>query len=124
MDDIKSLTASEERKKRKQAALNNRKKHRDKYLIPLSNERDIFYNMRTLPRAITERIGGISHEQLMGQYLAAMVNEGTYGDHLTLQAAGNVFMLEMNVYSSHGSSATQTITPIQGCPLALRRGSW
>lgn len=52
------------------------------------------------------------------QYLASMSNDGTYGDHLTLQAAANMFLIQINVYSSLGPSATQTISPMDGNPVA------
>lgn len=52
------------------------------------------------------------------QYKNSMARQGTYGDHLTLQAAADVFQIEIVVYSTLGPSATQNIAPTNGIPLA------
>ena len=163
--DITSLTAAEEKKKRKQAEIKSKKQHRKQYLIPLLDPREVFgsilsrqrltvrfdpdkdgncqfsalcYHLakigiyrspETLRKELVEYLmnhpsgaDGFPLELFIGmpweQYLAAMSNDGVFGDHLTLQAAANVFMIQINVYSSLGPSATQVIAPMQGCPLA------
>ncbi|KAL9958205.1 hypothetical protein ACROYT_G035186 [Oculina patagonica] len=52
------------------------------------------------------------------QYLRSMVRNGTHGDHFTLQAAADIFNIQIVVYSTLGSTATQTISPTNGCPIA------
>ena len=47
-----------------------------------------------------------------------MACNGTYGDHLTLQAAADVFNIQIVVYSTLGTLATQTISPMNGSPIA------
>ena len=47
-----------------------------------------------------------------------MARNGTSGDHLTLQAAADVFNIQIVVYSTLGTLATQTISPMNGCPIA------
>ena len=64
------------------------------------------------------------------QYLRLMARDGSYGDHLTLQAAADVFNIQIVIYSTLGTVATQTISPMNSSPTAtfylrsLRRGSW
>ncbi|KAL9977002.1 hypothetical protein ACROYT_G014357 [Oculina patagonica] len=43
---------------------------------------------------------------------------GTHGDHLTLQAAADIFNIQIVVHSTLGATATQTISPTNGCPIA------
>ena len=45
------------------------------------------------------------------KYLQAMANDGTYGDQLTLQAAADIYSLEIIVFSSLGVDATTVISP-------------
>ena len=52
------------------------------------------------------------------QYLQSMARNGTYGDHITLQAIANLFNVQLVIYSTLGTLATQTITPVNGCPIA------
>ena len=52
------------------------------------------------------------------QYLNSMARQGTYGDHLTLQAAVDVFQIDVVVYLTLGPSATQNISPTNGIPLS------
>ena len=52
------------------------------------------------------------------QYLQSMARNGTYGDHITLQAITNLFNVQLVIYSTLGTLATQTITPVNGCPIA------
>lgn len=52
------------------------------------------------------------------QYLRLMARNGTHGDHLTLQAAPDIFNIHIVVYSTLGATATQTISPANGCPIA------
>ena len=47
-----------------------------------------------------------------------MARNGTYGDHITLQAIANLFNVQLVIYSTLGTLATQTITPVNGCPIA------
>ena len=51
------------------------------------------------------------------QYLRLMARNGTHGDHLTLQAAADIFNIQIVVYSTLGAMATQTISPTNGCPI-------
>ena len=43
-----------------------------------------------------------------------MACDGTCGDHLTLQAAANVFQIQIIVFSTLGPTATQIISPANG----------
>ena len=45
------------------------------------------------------------------EYLAEMNKDGTYGDHITLQAASNIFSAQITVHSSLGVEATTMISP-------------
>lgn len=47
-----------------------------------------------------------------------MARNGTHGDHLTLQAAADIFNIQIVVYSTLGATATLTISPTNGCPIA------
>ena len=51
-------------------------------------------------------------------YLAEMIKEGTYGDHLTLQAASNIFNAQITVHSSLGLEANTIISPFTGAGVA------
>ena len=48
------------------------------------------------------------------KYLESMACDRTYGDHLTLQAAANVFQIQIIVFSTLGPIATQVISPANG----------
>lgn len=48
------------------------------------------------------------------QYLSTMENDGTFGDHITLQAVADIFLVQITVYSSLGPAATQVISPHNG----------
>ena len=50
-------------------------------------------------------------------YLTQMSQNGTYGDHLTLQAASDLYNVEFVVISSLGPGATTTISPMNSNPL-------
>ena len=52
------------------------------------------------------------------QYLQSMARNGAFGDHITLQAIANLFNVQLVIYSTLGTLATQTITPVNGCPIA------
>lgn len=45
------------------------------------------------------------------EYLAEMNKDGTFRDHITLQAASNIFNVEITVHSSLGVGATTMISP-------------
>ncbi len=47
-----------------------------------------------------------------------MIKEGTYGDHLTLQAASNIFNVQITVHSSLGVEANTMISPFTGAGVA------
>ena len=47
-----------------------------------------------------------------------MARHGTYGDHLTLQAAADVFNIQIVIYSTLRTMATQTISPRNSSPIA------
>ena len=46
-----------------------------------------------------------------------MAQDGTYGDHLTLHFAADLYNMEFIVISSLGPSATAIISPLQSLPL-------
>ena len=46
-----------------------------------------------------------------------MAQDGTYGDHLTLQVAADLYNVDFTVISSLGPSATTIISPLQSLPL-------
>ena len=48
------------------------------------------------------------------EYLESMVCDGTYGDHLKLQAAANVFQIQIIIFSTLGPTATLVISPANG----------
>ena len=45
------------------------------------------------------------------EYFAEMNKDGTYGDHITLQAASNIFNIQITVHSSLAVEATPMISP-------------
>lgn len=47
-----------------------------------------------------------------------MARNGTYGDHLTLQAAADLFNVEFIVVSSLGPDATTVISPLNSVPIS------
>ena len=51
-------------------------------------------------------------------YLQNMAKNGTFGDHLTLQAAADLFNVEFNVISSLGPAATIVISPQNSVPIS------
>ena len=57
---------------------------------------------------------GFPLELFVGQrwsdYLAEMIKDGTYGDHITLQAAANIFNVQFTVHSSLGVEANTVIS--------------
>ncbi|XP_046565277.1 OVARIAN TUMOR DOMAIN-containing deubiquitinating enzyme 10-like [Haliotis rubra] len=44
-------------------------------------------------------------------YISGMLDDGTYGDHITLQAVSDMFNINIIVHSSLGIDATVTIVP-------------
>ena len=51
-------------------------------------------------------------------YLAEMNKEGTYGDHITLQAASNIFNVQITVHSSLSVVTNTVIQPFTGAGVA------
>ena len=49
--------------------------------------------------------------QRWSDYLADMIKDGIYGDHITLQAAANIFNVQFTVHSSLG---VEDISPFTG----------
>ena len=52
------------------------------------------------------------------QYLASMALNGTYGDQLTLQAASNLYVIQLTIVSSLGADAMVLIFPQHSPPVA------
>ena len=52
------------------------------------------------------------------QYLASMALNGTYGDQLTLQAASNLYLIQLTIVSSLGADAMVHIFPQHSPPVA------
>ena len=50
-------------------------------------------------------------------YLSAMSQNGTFGDHITLQAASDLYNVEFEVLSSNGPGYTTTVSPMSANPL-------
>ena len=50
-------------------------------------------------------------------YVMEMAQDGTFGDHITLQAAADIYNVEFVVISSLGQAATAVISPSQSVPL-------
>lgn len=55
------------------------------------------------------------------EYLTEMSQNGTYGDHITVQAASNLYNVEFIVVSSRGPGATTTISPMNSNSLCTSR---
>lgn len=51
-------------------------------------------------------------------YLENMARNGTFGNHLTLQAAADLFNVEFIAISSLGPSATTIISPLNSVPIS------
>ena len=161
VNDITSRTLDEEKIKRKVAWNRNKRKHRQKYFLPMENDRElfssrllnqglavrfdppkdgncqfsalcnqltqigIFRSPKTLREELVEYLqthpdgaDGFPLELFVGlpwdEYLKSMACDGTYGDHLTLQAAANVLQIQIIVFSTLGPTATQIISPANG----------
>lgn len=56
--------------------------------------------------------------QAWSHYLAEMIEEGTYGDQITLQAASNLFNVQLSIHSSLGVEGNTIISPFTGVPVA------
>ncbi|KAL9957913.1 hypothetical protein ACROYT_G034868 [Oculina patagonica] len=164
VNDITSTTLDKEKRKREVACNRNKRNHRQKYYIPMENDRQLFSsrisNQRLAVRFDPPKDGNCQFSALCHQltqigifrspktlreelveylrthpdgadgfplelfvslpwdeYLKSMACDGTYGDHLTLQAAANVFQIQIIVFSTLGPSATQIISPVGGDPL-------
>ena len=52
------------------------------------------------------------------RYLVSMAQDGEYGDQITLQAAAEIFNIEILVVSSVGPDATAVIIPTSTIPMA------
>ena len=52
------------------------------------------------------------------EYLEAMARDGTYGDHITLQAAADIYSIEIYVASSLGPDAAIVTSPSASIPIA------
>ena len=52
------------------------------------------------------------------QYLASMAQNGTYGDHITLQAVANLYNVELVIISTLGPDARTVISPEFSTPFA------
>lgn len=52
------------------------------------------------------------------RYVASMAQDGEYGDQITLQAAAEIFNIEILVVSSLGPDATVVIAPASTIPMA------
>ena len=50
-------------------------------------------------------------------YLSSMSENGTFGDHITLQAAADLYNVEFQVLSSNGPGYTTTVSPMAANPL-------
>lgn len=55
--------------------------------------------------------------QPWNQYLASMTQTGTYGDHITLQAVANLYLVRIKIISTLGSEAEVIIAPQNGLPI-------
>ena len=55
---------------------------------------------------------------LWSQYLSSMALNGTYGDQLTLQAASNLYLMQLTTVSSLGADAMVHIFPQHSPPVA------
>lgn len=86
---------------------------------------DIFRAQKTLREELVEYLqthpdgaDGFTLELFVGspwdEYFKSMACYGTYGDHLTLQAAVKVFQIQIIVFSTLGPTATQIISPANG----------
>ena len=56
--------------------------------------------------------------QAWSHYLAEMIEEGTYGDQITLQAASNLFNVQLTIHSSLGLEGNTIISLFTGVPVA------
>ena len=56
----------------------------------------------------------------LDEYIKSMACNGTYGDHLTLQAAANVFQVQINVFSTLGPSDNFPYELLSNCDILSR----
>jgi len=73
-------------------------------------------------RAADSEFHGFPLELYAGQawshYLAEMIKGGTYGDQITLQAASNLFNVQLTIHPSLGVEGNTIISPFTGVPVA------
>jgi hypothetical protein len=50
-------------------------------------------------------------------YLSSMSQNGTFGDHITLQAASNLYNVAFQVLSSNGPGYETTVSPVAANPM-------
>jgi len=74
--------------------------------------REIVQDLRNHPIALDlSPIDAFVAENDLESYLASMMNTGTYGDHITLQRAAQMFCVNILVFSSLGPHATALLSP-------------
>ena len=83
----------------------------------------LYRSVKTLREEIVEYLKDHPHMQNLttdawSTYLQNMAKNGTFGDHLTLQAAADHFNVEFNVISSLGPAATTVISPQNSVPIS------
>lgn len=166
VNDVTSATLNEEKRKRKVSGRWIKRKHHQKYFIPLENDSQLFSSwilnqglavqydppkdgncqfsalchqltqigtcrsLKTLVKylwAHPDGADGFPLELFIGlpwdEYIKSMARDGTYGDHLTLQAAAHVFQVQIVVFSTLGSTATHNFS-CRWWRFSLYRLSW
>ena len=82
----------------------------------------LYQSVETLREQVVQYLENHPHMQnfvtvTWPTYLGNMARDGTYGDHLTLQAAADLLNVEFIVISSLGPAATTIISPTDSLPL-------
>lgn len=78
---------------------------------PKTLRREIVRYLRENPNDLEGSPLELFAGQPWSDYLAEMIKDGTYGDHITLQAAANLFNVQLNIHSSLGEEGNTIISP-------------
>ena len=82
----------------------------------------LYRSVETLREKVVQYLVNHPHKQnfttvAWPTYVENMARDGTYGDHVTLQASADLFNFQFIVISSLGPAATAVISPMDSLPL-------